>query len=108
MFSDEAGKKIRAELQNGVRAREGGFEGRARVCARRAAGEAAREYFRLTQGQYNGSAHELLMALQGISGLSPRASEAVAHLLTRVNAEFDLGDGIDLLQEARTLAGELE
>ena len=108
MFSDEAKNRIRTELENGSRAREEGLEGRARVCARRAAGEAAREYFRQAHGKTAGSAHELLGALRGMNSLAPRTREAAEHLLSRVDENFNLGDGVDLLQEAQTLIGELE
>ena len=108
MFSDKVRKAFQTELSNGERARLAGFEGRARVCARRAAGEAAREYLRLAGTQQNGSAVVLLGMLVEMEGVTPRAREAAAHLLTRVDEGFNLAEGVDLLEEARTLAIELE
>ena len=108
MFSNEARTAIEAELDRGRRARADGFEGRARVCARRAAGAAVREFFRLSGISANGSAHELLQRVEGQVEISPRAKQSAALLLTRVDEEFRLADGVDLLQEARALANELE
>ena len=108
MFSDEARTTIEAELERGRRARADGFEGRARVCARRAAGVAVREFFRLSGTNVIGSAHELLKQVEEQAGISPRAKQSAALLLTRVDEDFRLADGVDLLQEARALANDLE
>jgi hypothetical protein len=108
VFSDKAQKAIRAELENGYRARSDGLDGRARVCARRAAGEAAKEYFRLADEQQSGSALDLLGVLVNRDEISARARAAAAELLKRVDEDFNLEAGVDLLEEAQVLAVELE
>ncbi len=109
MFSDKASQTIKTELKNAEQARQAGNEGRARVCARRAAGAAVREYLRLAQqAQPNTSAYGLLGAVLEVEEIPTRARTAAGHLLSRVDEDHNLEAGVDLLQEARTLANELE
>jgi hypothetical protein len=101
-------QSIEAELANAERARLNANEGRARVCARRAAGLAARDFLR-RQGipARNSSAYETLKMLVIYPGLAPELRSAAEHLTTRVNEEFTLPVDIDLIAEARNLIGGL-
>ena len=108
--------EIRAELELAYAARAAGNEGRARVCARRAAGLAARDYFELhgimldNAGQNrlsSVSAYQALQALAGLAELAPDLINAAQNLTTRVSLEFQLPKGIDLINEAQKLIGGL-
>jgi hypothetical protein len=109
MFRPEVKGKIAGELARGDAARRAGFEGRARVCARRAAGEAIREYLALRGLEPPGrSAYDLLALLQDLSDAPPAARQAAGALLARVDENFSLPVDTDLLAEAGRLARELE
>jgi hypothetical protein len=112
VFSKEIQQIIRGELERGLFAREAGNEGKARVCARRAAGTALREYFHLTGelGQAGGSrsAYDLLSAVQYSEPIPLNAKEAARRLLLTVDEDHNLPIQADLLEEARVLADELE
>lgn len=96
------------EIQMAVAARDRGNEGQARVCARRAAGAAVREYFRRCGLPVRSSSvYDLLCELPGLPGLSERALLAAGALTRRVDGDFKLPDESDLLQEARILAESL-
>jgi hypothetical protein len=96
------------ELQQAEAARAVGNEGRARVCARRAAGIVGKEYLR-RQGiaLATPSAYDVLRTLRTIPGLSPEAHAATAHFLVKVDTQFVLPVEADLLAEARWLASDL-
>ncbi len=99
---------MQAEFAAAQAARLAGNEGRARVCARRAAGIAARIYLeRNNLRGSGGSAMQNLQALLKAPGLDPRLEQAVRNLITTVSREFTLPSGIDLVHEARTLIGGL-
>lgn len=109
MFREDARKKIDAELARGAAARLEGFEGRARVCARRAAGEAIRAYLELRALPAPGpSAYDVLAYLRDLPGTPAEAREAAEVLLARVDESFSLPAGVDLLEEAQRLARVLE
>ena len=108
--------EIRAELELAYVARAAGNEGRARVCARRAAGLAARDYLNLhgimldNAGQNrlrSASAYQALQALAGLAELAPELINAAQNLTSRVSPEFQLPKGIDLIDEAQKLIGGL-
>ena len=91
---------------NEVRAR--GNEGQARVCARRAAGIALREYFRLRGVQtLSPSAYDLLKILLEMDDLPATIRQSAEHLTLRVDEEFKLPAGIDLVKEAQQLSEHL-
>jgi hypothetical protein len=94
------------ELAEAARAR--GNEGQARVCARRAAGLALREYFR-RRGMVvrNPSAYEHLQEFLGIVDAPAELREIAGYLTLRVTEEFKLPIAIDLIKEARTLCERL-
>ena len=116
MFRAEAKQHIAEELARGAAAREAGFEGRARVCARRAAGAAVREYLEL-RGAPNlmqgGSAYDLLvymrdLAESGMGPAGPGIRQRVDYLLVRVNEAYALPVDVNLLAEASGLVDDLE
>jgi hypothetical protein len=108
--------EIRAELKLADASRAAGNEGRARVCARRAAGMAARDFLSLhrvkpydtAQGRLNSdSAYVALQTLASYPGLPSELKKASINLTMRVSPEFQLPNGIDLIDEAHKLIGGL-
>jgi HEPN domain-containing protein len=101
-------EKIEAEFQQAEQARIKNNEGQARVCARRAAGIAVREYLN-RNGTYprTASAYDLLNLIKDDPKLSPNLKLIAEHLTLRVTEEFKLPVDADLVAEARTLCDEL-
>ena len=100
--------QIQNEFNRAEQARVRGNEGQARVCARRAAGIAAREYFaRRGQTIRTPSAYDLLNLLAEDPLLSADLRQAAAYLTLRVTEEFKLPVDVDLVAEARSLCAEL-
>jgi len=100
--------KIQAEFDRAEQARTNKNEGQARVCARRAAGIAIREYLiRKGTPPPSLSAVDLLNLLKDDSHLSPDLKLIVEHLTLRVTEEFKLPVDADLVIEARKLCDEL-
>ncbi|MDQ2692759.1 MAG: hypothetical protein M3Y68_12050 [Chloroflexota bacterium] len=101
-------EEIQAEFENAEAARASGNEGRARVCARRAAGIAVRESM-LRQGlrPHSTSAYDLLTMIRDDVGRSANLRRIAEHLTLRVNEEFKLPVNADLLAEARKFCEEL-
>jgi hypothetical protein len=96
------------ELQQAEAARAIGNEGRARVCARRAAGIIGREYLRrhgvnLTTP----SAYQVIRSMLSSPNLSPETRANAGHFLMQVDTDFTLPAEIDLVAEARWLASEI-
>ena len=100
--------EIQAEFERAEKARARGNEGQARVCARRAAGIAAREYF-TRRGEIirTPSAYDLLNRLAEEQSLSAELRQSARYLTLRVNEEFKLPVNVDLIAEARKLCAEL-
>lgn len=100
--------EIDTELEKASRARLRGNEGQARVCARRAAGIAAREYL-IRQGARppSASAYDLLNLLKEDPRLSPDLQRIADHLTLRVTEEFKLPVDADLVAEARKFCQDL-
>ena len=107
-------EKIKKELLLARTSEQGGNQGRARVCARRAAGWAVQEYL-IRQGESadSPSALDHLKHLAQMEGLPPRIYEAL-HRLTIKLEKDSLDDeayypieGVDLIEEAHRLAEEL-
>ncbi|GAB4398036.1 MAG: hypothetical protein OHK0052_20840 [Anaerolineales bacterium] len=95
---------MQAELENGEAARARGNEGMARVCARRAAGYAAAEYFKRMGIDFrNPSAYERLRYLQTLPNVPEDVRAACAALTLRVDTEYRLPPEVDLLRESRRL-----
>ena len=100
--------KLQAELDQAESARTKGNEGQARVCARRAAGIAIRQYLtRKGITHPSTSAMDLLNLLKEDPLLSPDLKLIVDHLTLRVTEEFKLPVDVDLVAEARKLCQEL-
>lgn len=100
--------EIQAEFDKAEEARARGNEGQARVCARRAAGIAIREYLR-RQGirPSSVSAFDLLNQMKQDPQLPPGLQEIAGHLTLRVNEDFKLPVDADLIAEARKFCQEL-
>jgi hypothetical protein len=97
-----------SELQAATLARLAGNEGRARVCARRAAGMAARDFLTWNRSRpAGGNAYQSLLALSEFHGLTPDMRAAALHLTLRVNEEFTLPVEVDLIADARKLCETL-
>jgi hypothetical protein len=100
---------IEAELEKAERARLAGNEGRARVCARRAAGSAARDFLiRHGVRLRNSSAYAALQALVEFPALAPDLQIAALHLTTRLTETFTLPLDADLISDAHKLIGGLD
>jgi hypothetical protein len=96
--------QINSELEQAEASRLSGNEGKARVCARRAAGIAIGEYIN-RKGLPNPdlSAYDRLQFIVDLPGVSPRAREISQHLLLRVDEEFKLPIDADLIAETYEL-----
>ncbi len=88
------------EIQRALEARASGNEGKARVCARRAAGIAAGEYLARHHIPSDASAIERFETIQNLPGISPRIKEIIGHLLLRVDQDHQLDPSIDLIADA--------
>lgn len=99
---------IQAELEKAAQARGRGNEGQARVCARRAAGIAVREYLnRRGIRPPSTSAYDLLNLMKEDPLLSPELKKMAEHLTVRVTEEFKLPVDVDLVREATLFCEEL-
>jgi len=99
---------LQKEFDLAERARARNNEGQARVCARRAAGIAIREYLaRKGIRPLSTSSYDLLNLLKDDPLLSPDLKLIVDHLTLRVTEEFKLPVDADLIAEARVLCDEL-
>ena len=92
------------ELENAQTARDNNNEGRARVCARRAAGFAIQDYLTRKGIQPpSKSAIDLLTLLKEEPLLPPDLKLVADHLTVRVTEEFKLPFDVDLIAESRLL-----
>ena len=100
--------QVNAEFEKAEQARANGNEGKARVCARRAAGIAIREYL-TRQGirPPSVSAYDLLNLLKEDPRLPSDLKLIADHLTLRVTEEFKLPVNADLIAEARTFCESL-
>jgi hypothetical protein len=100
--------QIQAEFDKAGQARARGNEGQARVCARRAAGIAAREYYaRLGQPVRSPSAYDILNRLIEDKSLADDLRRAAGYLTLKVNEDFKLPVDVDLIAVARGLCEAL-
>lgn len=96
--------QLRKEFEKAQQARINKNEGQARVCARRAAGIAMREYLTRKGTQVPSmSAYDLLNLLKEDVFLPPEMQLIVDHLTVRVTEDFELPVNADLIAEARIL-----
>lgn len=101
-------KELNHELQMAADARTNENEGKARVCARRAAGVAIREYL-LRQGLTppSTSAYDLLKLLEEMDETPADIRQASAYLRLRVTEDFRLPVDVDLIAEAKKICAAL-
>jgi len=96
--------EIQIELKKAEQARVNGNEGQARVCARRAAGIAIRDYLtRKGTSLPSRAAHDLLNFIKDETALPPDLKLVADHLTLRVTEEFKLPIEADLIAEAKSL-----
>jgi hypothetical protein len=99
---------IQAEFARAAQARQRNNEGQARVCARRAAGIAVREYLsRRGTHPPSSSAYDLLNLVKEDPFLPADLKQIAEHLTVRVTEEFKLPVDVDLVAEARDLCERL-
>jgi hypothetical protein len=106
-MSRDLQSRIQAELAAARAARRAGNEGRARVCARRAAGGAARDFL-ARRGVRIGSDYAAIQVLASRSDLPPDLLASAGRLILRVDEQFGLPPGLDLIAEASRLIERLE
>lgn len=96
--------QIEAEFDRAAQARAKNNEGQARVCARRAAGIAIRDYL-TRRGTHipSSSAYDLLNLIKEDTLLPPDMKLVADHLTLRVTEEFKLPVDADLVADARLL-----
>lgn len=100
--------QIKAELDHAQRARAEGNEGKARVCARRAAGIAAGEYLRNNGFPDPGlNAYQRIKYLCEIPEISSEICQVAKHFLVRVTPDHNLPIDIDLIADANWLVKKL-
>ena len=100
--------EIQAEFEKAAQARGRNNEGQARVCARRAAGIAIREYLsRRGIRPPSTSAYDLLNLIKEDAALPPDLKLIADHLTVRVTEEFKLPVDADLVEEAQQFCEEL-
>jgi hypothetical protein len=98
-------KRFAREMRMAAQARADGNEGKARVCARRAAGIVADEYMRRHGvSTPNMTAYERVKLLGAWPDLPDGVDAVVAHMTTRVNENYELPIDADLVAEAQWLA----
>jgi hypothetical protein len=108
MPSDNWKQLTKDELTLAENARNSGNEGRARVCARRAAGHVAGEYLRRqTTLIYSDSALHRLRYLEASAELSPKVKETIQHFLIHTTPEHSLPIDADLIADVHLLARQL-
>lgn len=101
---NDATDEIKREFEQAKKARANGNEGQARVCARRAAGIAIRDYLvRNGIRPPSRSAHDLLNLIKEQAALPPDLKLAADHLTLRVTEEFKLPIDADLIEESKML-----
>jgi hypothetical protein len=101
--------QLRAEFEKARQARINKNEGQARVCARRAAGIAIREYLKCKEMRVPSmSAYDLLNLLKENANLPAHIQLISDHLTVRVTEDFNLPFDADLVAEARVLCDWLK
>jgi hypothetical protein len=114
MTDSQTIQKITDELTNAYQSEAAGNLGRARVCARRAAGWAIQVALEAKGGQpVSANALDNIKYYATLEGLSPKVAEVLEHLTIKVvkdsfeeDSYYPLAD-VDLIAEAQWLAEEL-
>lgn len=100
--------EIETEFARATQARQRNNEGQARVCARRAAGIAVREYLsRRGIRPPSTSAYDLLNLVKEDPEFPTDLKPMAEHLTIRVNEEFKLPVDVDLVAEAKEFCDRL-
>lgn len=109
MFSAQIMSNIEQELEQAVIARENGLEGRARVSARRAAGQAIEAALKARGvSSIPPSALDRISFVAGSDAFSMEVRQLAEHLLTRVHTDYRLPEQIDLIADTRQLIALLQ
>jgi hypothetical protein len=99
-------ERIEVELALGREAAAAGNAGRARVCARRAAGWAIQDWYQRREGGgWAGDALKQLLRLQGDAAVPPPVRQAAERLSTKVGLDHRLPFDDDALEDARKIIG---
>jgi len=94
--------QIQEELLLAKQSRIEGNEGRARVCARRAAGAAVAKYLNQKDDLYESTnTFSALLTFQNNKDLPERIQLALTRLIQQVDQQHQLPPGVDLLEEAK-------
>jgi len=100
--------KFDREMKMAEMARSQGNEGKARVCARRAAGAVVGEFLqRQGVSTVNITAYDRVRMLKGWPDLALGVSDVVDHMTMRVDMDYQLPSDLDLIEDARWLAETL-
>ena len=101
--------QVQEELLLAKQSRIEGNEGRARVCARRAAGTAVANFLN-QKNDLNEPTTVLqaLIAFQNTKELPERVQLALARLVQQVDQQYQLPPGVDLIEEAKLLISYTE
>jgi hypothetical protein len=98
----------RNEIAMAENSRAKGNEGRARVCARRAAGAVLGEYFRRANITDPGpSAYARLKSLVDNTEIPEKLRQVSSHFLIKIDYDHNLPIQADLIAEAKWLAKKL-
>ncbi len=101
-------QEFNREIERAQAVRAQGNEGQARVCARRAAGAAIREYLtRRGRPIPSPSAYDLLNLIAADETLDSALRQIALNLAMRVTEDFCLPIDVDLISEAHRLAAML-
>jgi HEPN domain-containing protein len=96
--------EIETELAQARKAREAGNEGQARVCARRAAGIALREWYKRRAGSgWGGDAMKQLQRLREDPLVPEEVRAAAQRLTTKVDLGHNLPFAEDPIEDARRI-----
>jgi hypothetical protein len=96
------------EIKHAEIARSANNEGRARVCARRAAGIVIKEFLQRSNMNSAGmNVFDLLKYLHNLNEIPPDIKEVISHLLQPVSTEHTLPTNIDLLADVNWLKNRL-
>jgi hypothetical protein len=101
-------KYVQEELNNAEISRQAGNEGRARVCARRAAGLIAEEYFNRHDILVDkASSIARLRRLKELPQIPDETKQVIEHFLLHTTQDHNLPIDVDLIAEARWLSMNL-
>ena len=108
MNSQNSRTNFKQELAQAEMARKEGNEGKARVCARRAAGIVIGEYLtRRGITDLSSSSIDRLKYFSSLSDITQQERKSCEHFLVHVNPDHNLPVDADLIAEARWLKREL-